>query len=290
MIGKTVVIGLLIASAALFLLTGCEGSRGPQGPAGQSGPAQIVVNGSVRLPGYFYPNESLPSVYVGVSNSSSIPQVEINGLEIPLYYPPNSFMYDGFPIQAGGQANLTVHATGYDGSPLTAQASITLPGSFYVTSQDTALVNPVPYGSDITFTWLPSLAADVYEIFFSFSLAFTDSSGLPDNYYYHLDSLLSGNSLTIPGAVIFPPMQQGYTLLASHGGFDIWAISGPWQVGQSGNVTGDGIGYFYGWTHGGNVDLSVQSAPAPAFLPPEQIPSVEELTQKMVKRCAGWDL
>jgi hypothetical protein len=278
--------GLVCALLAIvFLMPGCVGDTGLPGPAAVP---QAYISGSVEIMGNF--PDTTAQVYVSVYNVTSVPQVSLNGIELG-YSPPSYFQVNDFPIMAEDSARLEVIYQKSNGDTAIARANIRMPGHGLITSHDTSQVDTIAFDENLVFTWNPANGADFYRVHFSFQTAYKDTLFGPTEYFYwSKDSLLYGTTISFAAAEIFPQIQPGGQVLNGQGLFDIRAGTGPWQVGAPGNITGDGFGYFYGWTFCGQVYLALASttgltaAVVPDFL---ISPSPELLTRTMIERMSG---
>lgn len=63
-----------------------------------------------------------------------------------------------------------------------------------------------------------------------------------------MDTIFTDTSVTFSSSTLFPNVGEIERIVVSGGGFAISAVAGPLKKGTEGNVTGDGIGFFYGWT------------------------------------------
>ena len=252
--------------AALYVgLIGCEGPQGPVGPSGDSLP--VYLWGAVGAPEL----EELPA-YVLISNVHEIPSVEINGIRIPFTSPLTGggcagyflqgivFSLDDFSIPAGDSASLVVTYTKVNGNPGTARANIVLPDQFEITSHDTSSVVDIPVGTGLTVSWTSSKEADAYHVYLDLDYDYTDTSGAHQSFYFSADTLITDAFITFLPSQLFPDAGKIKAVESSRGEFDISAIAGPLWEGAEGNVTGDGIGFFYGLTFGGHLDLEVSGS------------------------------
>jgi hypothetical protein len=246
-----------------LLITGCEGEQGPQGLTGSQGsegpPGLDIITVSGYLEG---PNvwDSLSDAEVWIGNSPSIPSVSISGHKLDYdWFNGEDMEFENFdlPISPGDSAALRIEYTKLDSSTGTARASGTLPGSFGIESHDTTSIFLIPVGSSLTVSWTVSPGADGYATWFDLSYSYYDSLGVEHVFDFNLDTLLTGNYLTISSDQMFPDTVNIDSLNYSWGHFDVEAVNGPMQSGDMGNVSGDGMGLFYCFTDGGNLDLGV---------------------------------
>ena len=242
---KGVVFFLLLAVA----LVGCRGPEGPVGPEGPAGTLPVFITGYVESP---FQGDTTSDVRVEVSNVSGIPVVYVNDVNIPLNMRRGTygfFDYD-FPISAGDSARLRVEHAKYDGGLGISQADVKLPGHFMITSHDTSGYDTIPFGNQLTITWNSSEGADLYHALVRLSCRYRDTTDVEQLFYLDFDTLFMDTSIIFASSEIFPDTTVVDSLIYYHGDFVISSLSGPWQEGEPGNITGDGIGYFHGWTSG----------------------------------------
>ena len=244
-----VVAGSLLA-AALTGLLGCEGDQGPQGPTAY---APINISASVMVP---VPWDETASAFANIANTSDMPQVTINGLEIPRYSTSASYRYDDFPIEYGDSAYLVVNYSQPNGTPAQAYAAIRVPGQFQFLTPDTSQVMQIQYGDSLVVIWSSAAGADAYRIQCYYNLHYYFSGAVVEH-QISLNTLLADTSLTLGAQELFPAQVDPDSILYGGGNIQISALNGPWQTGDPGNVTGDGIGFFHGWTYGGQIDIDV---------------------------------
>jgi len=237
--------------ACLAALVGCEG---PEGPIGPSGAPYVYVEGDVSV----YPEDSLGYAFVQVLNNPGIPSVEINGFRIPPVpdFQPHVFRGD-FPILPSDAVHLYVAYPKLDGSLGIAQASVILPGLFQIVHPDTSCDTiSISLGDSLTVRWESARGAAIYSFSLSFQYEYVDTAGIHrSSSYYSAVTLLGDTSITFSQAELFPDLERIDSVESESGHFDVWAISGPVQEMQPGNVTGDGFGFFNGRTWGGSVTI-----------------------------------
>lgn len=267
-------IALAALVSSLVALAGCEGPEGPQGPAGTASTLPVYVVGRIG-PYPMYRGEkngmdSTTEALVDVYESPGIPSVEINGIRIPpsdpFYrgYDPFRFFDDNFPVSCGDSAELLVSYPKFDGTAGTAHASIMLPGQFEITSPDTSY-DTISVGDSLVFRWTPSNGADVYIADFRLGYSYWDTSGNQEFFqYYVYDMVLTDTSIAFSQGQLFPDLEEIDSLEYGYGSFDLWAMNGPTPEEDQGNVTGDGIGFFNGWTYGGSVNIRIIGSSSPA--------------------------
>jgi hypothetical protein len=235
---------------AMFLLfvIGCEGDRGPAGPAGVS---PIYIFGRVETP---YPpgEDTTGDAFVTVEGLDIVPSVSINN--IPIAYQPGGaplyFEDRDFHIFAGEQAVLEVKWISHDGDSLFAMSNLILPDSFSIISPDPESFT-LQLGDSITIQWSSSLGASAYYYEFSVGYDYYDASGNFHSFSFRDHSITVNTHLVLSGSELFPDLVL-IDSLQSVGWvqIEVWAISGPVFEGDWGNIEGNGIGFFKGWTFG----------------------------------------
>jgi hypothetical protein len=271
---KILIIMMLAIAASVVMFIGCEGPEGPRGPAGTANTLPVYVVARIG-PYPMYRGEkngmdSTTEARVDVYESPGIPSVEINGIRIPPSDPfyrgcnPFRFYNDNLPVSCGDSVRLLVTYPRSDGTPGTAHASIMLPGQFEITSPDTSY-DTISVGDSLAFRWTPSNGADAYIADFRLGYSYWDTSGNQQFFqYYVYDMVLTDTSITFSQAQLFPDLEEIDSLEYGYGGFDLWAMNGPTPEEDQGNVTGDGIGFFNGWTYGGSVNIRIIGSSSPA--------------------------
>ncbi len=237
----------------------CTGPEGPQGPAGPPRPSLIWTIGAVGRSRAWEPGSDAS---VTVWNAPEIPDVDVNDRRVPFYLRREWLWFrdEDFPIAAGDSAVLTIAYTKIDGVAGTAEAHISIPGQFEITSHDTSTLVEIPVGTGLTVNWSSSSGADVYSAYLYFYYDYLDTLGNWKNYTCTVDTLLTATSVTFAPSGLFPNAGEIDTVEWSGGYFHVSAAQGPWEEGAEGNVTGDGMGFFYGWTFGGMLGLGVSSS------------------------------
>lgn len=251
----------IAAAALLMVVAGCEGPEGPQGPAGQQGPegpegpagtSYIYIDGYVCSPTQW---DTTCDADVFVGNNPSFPVVEINDVNLSSGAgDPNWFNHSDFPISTGDSAELVVTYTKTDGNPGTARANIILPGPFEITSHDT-LYDTISVGDSLAVCWTSSDGADAYSVYFDMYYEYIDTSGDYRYFGFHYDTLFTDTCIVFSQAELFPNAGEIDSIWYGYGNFHARAINGPVQEGDQGNVTGDGIGFFYGRTYGDELRI-----------------------------------
>jgi hypothetical protein len=242
--------GTSILALLAVLLSNCEG---PQGPQGTTLP---TIQGSIHI--YESPGFS-PNVSVSVKNVPEVPSVTINGVQVPLdLNPTGSFNFHqfGFPISKGDLAELLVTFVKLDGTSGVAQAEVTVPGDFEITSHDPDTSLAVSTGDSLTFTWTSSEAADAYWVDFYIHYHYESITGPNVLFSYNIDTTWTDTTITFTTATLFPDLDEIESIIPRSGGwFKLRAVAGPWLEGDLGNVAGDGIGIFYAKTATKGISL-----------------------------------
>lgn len=227
-------------SVIAFLVIAFVACEGPQGPQGTTLP---TVTGSI----YIYESPSFsPNVSVSVENVPAIPSVTTNGIQIPIILSFTDHFYFrqyNFPISKGDLAELAVTFTKLDGSVGVAQATVTVPGDFEITSHDPDTSLAVSLGDSLTFTWTSSEAADAYLVDFYIHYHYELITGPNVLFSYNIDTTWTDTTITFTTATLFPDLDEIESILPRSGGwFKLTAVAGPWLEGELSNVSGDGIG------------------------------------------------
>ena len=279
---------LAIAAVAFSLIafSGCEGPEGPRGPAGASGTLPVYVLGSVISP---QERDSTTDADVEIYHSPGIPHVDINGVRLtpndPFYRgcDPFRFLKLDLPISFGDSARLHVVFPEPDGTFRIAQANIRLPGRFEIIAPDSSY-DTLSIRDSLVICWSPSEGVSYYWIEFFMQYEYTDTSGSWHYFEYSVDSAVTDTCLLFPKNTFLPTIGEIDSVDYGYGNLSLWAINGPTPEDDQGNVTGDGMGFFYGRTWGGNVLFSVQdSSPLPGEMTEPQ-DFVKRLAEERAKR------
>ncbi len=239
---------VLMLVISLGLIAGCTGPEGPAGPAGGS---PVYVTGTLSWPGRV---DSTGVVRVEVIGVSGIAAVYVNDIEIP-FFAYSTYYLEDFPISPGDSARLWVEHTKQDGGSGVSQANVRLPTDLVITSHDTSGTDTIPYGVDLTVTWTSSAGADAYSVNVSCNCAYRDTANVDQTFHYHLRDVFADTSITFPSTDIFPDTAQMDTMYGWSGNLYFESFDGPWQPGETGNVTGDGIGTFHAQLEGPRLHL-----------------------------------
>lgn len=255
------------AIGILLFLIGIIACEGPQGPSGSEGTPRVYVTGELQSNVWFpliptgFTTCSDPIVAsVQVTDAPSIPSVTINGVACDLVnIEGDNFIFYNYdlPVTLGDSAHLSVNYTKSDGGDGLAESDIIMPGPFAITAPDTSSTVEIPLGSDLTVNWTPSQSADVYVFDFYLYCSYYDTLGEWSFHNYNLDSLLIDTTITIQAGDLFPNEVEIDSLIGGSASLYLYAQHGPWQEGALGNITGDGIGFFYGLTFGNYLSVDV---------------------------------
>ncbi|MFH1011217.1 MAG: hypothetical protein V1784_08285 [bacterium] len=255
-------IGIAAIASTLVTLVGCEGPEGPRGPTGSSSALPVYVLGSIISP---QEQDSTTDVDVEIYHSPGIPTVNINGVRIPPGNPlyrgcdPFRFCELNLPVSCGDSAELHVVYVESDGTPRIAQASIRLPGQFGITSPETSY-DTLSVGDSLVVCWSPSDGVSFYWIEFYLGYDYTDPSGDWQYFHYSTDSAVIDTCFVLSQNTLFPSTEEIDSVDYGYGYLSLWAINGPAPESDQGNVTGDGIGFFYGRTWGGHISFYVSGS------------------------------
>lgn len=237
----------------IISILGCEG---PAGPEGHSGQMKYSVLSEV-----VFTSDTLPTnAYIIVSNISSIPSVKINQNDIKFrdLYSEGSYYWDTLHnITAGDDVQLNI-----SGNQGEADATVRIPEQFSIQSPDPDSIFLLPPHGDFIASWPVSNFADYYHAYFYLNYTYIPIGEETSEYFHiEIDTIFSTTSFTIPATRLFPPDFDSLSSSWSYGDFRIEAINGPRpEVGAQGNITGDGIGFLFGRSNGGNIEIKVQNS------------------------------
>jgi hypothetical protein len=245
---KTKRASVIIAFATVvltILLVGCEGDQGPEGPSGTTLPF-------IRAKVHFFLDESMAtspvSAVVYIDRLPEIPQVAISQISIPYTTQSESgelrFVKEDLPFSAGDQVALSVSYVESE----SANSTIITPGSFELTSPDTASTY-LPLGDTLTFQWSVSEEAEAYNLNIRSNWTYIDSLGTWHDFRFYLDSMTTETQIGYPQDLLLPDLSQVIEVFYNEVRIELHAITGPVFEGDLGNITGDGIGMFNGYTY-----------------------------------------
>lgn len=247
--------GIIFCCFCLIVICiwGCEGPTGPVGPAGKT---DFSVFGMVE-----FISDTLPTrTNLIVSNIASIPSVKLNQdfIKFRNLHNDGSYYWDTLrTITQGDEVQLTV-----SGDQGTAGTVVRIPQQFRIQSPDPdSIFILLPHNNFIA-SWAVSNFADYYNAYFYLSYRYFPIGGVTSKYFQlEVDTMLTNTSISIPAAKLFPADID--SIIGGYGGFHIEAVNGPrLEVGAKGNVTGDGIGFFFGKSDGGFIDIRTQNSAA----------------------------
>ena len=233
----------------ILVLTGCEGQEGPAGPEGSS---LLHVLGSVARV-----DENFGYVEIEMYNFLDIPEVTINDIPIQYNIQQHLFHYCDFPICFGDSTKLAIDYTKVDGTPGTVRAEAMVPGKVEITSHEEDSTAYISWGDNITVTWEHPPGAEIFSARFNLNLQYEDTLKETKWIEFDLDSLMTETTLAIPLSDFFPDESDVDTLLCGYGHFYIYAINGPKQANDEGNVHGDGEGLFSLYTDGIRFEVEI---------------------------------
>jgi len=230
----------------IFIFIGCENCQGPEGPQGEPG------NSVANIAGYLRCNSIEPwgEAQVTVLNLNTIPSVAINDQLLPHGLYSWAFYDFNFPIEVGDSAHLEVSYIDEDGNARLAGSTVVIPGIFSIidTDPDTNVYGVIALQPEDDFSvwWSNSAYADAYSIDLYLYCDYNDSLGNDSYYNFYFDTLITDTNITFPSEQLFPPDLEVTYINYLWGQLNILALNGAWQTGAEGNITGDGVGFFYG--------------------------------------------
>lgn len=199
-----------------------------------------VVGEVTREPDYYYPDTFYCDEDVSVTNVEVVPSVKINDQELELDYYGYGIEFDGdFSLVPDTEYKLVVTA----GSK-TATATVKLPGDFSITSPNPSYT--LPKGSSLNASWGSASNAEFYDVYLYIEYDYDDTLGNYRYFYYSNDTIITETSITYGYGLLFPNLSEIDSITWGYGHIYIYALDGPALVpGTAGNVTGDGIGFFW---------------------------------------------
>jgi len=267
---KLIVISLLSLLITFLVISSCDYLKGPTGPQGEQGstgaqgePGNSLVNviGWARSGN----NQTTGDVNLSIYNLGVVPTVKINDITIYPNSSPASEYYDyGFPIGSSDAVNLTIDYTDNEGNYLNAHSSVHIPGNFYITDTDPDFAGSgdinLTLGDHLSLFWSNSFYADAYSIEFYLGYTYQDTSGDTSYYSLNIDPLVEDNFITFPTEQIFPASLGVSNLIEGEGYINVCSIDGPCQAGETGNVIGDGTGFFNGINWGTGFGIIINNS------------------------------
>ena len=272
------IVGLLLVAA--MIATGCSNEE-VAGPAGRDGIPDAFIVGYIMQMDIIFASETQATAAspaelvectsrVTVSNVLSLPGVSINGTDLIMESMPrvSSSALPGIenpvelPILALGptggslsyygriwideeeSAHLVVEFGRPDGSTGTAEATVCVPDYFSIL--DVSNGGNITSMSDVTAEWSSSDGAEKYYIFGSYYCTYRNLSAEEISTSFWRDTVVTDTTFVFHGADLFPsPADLDYHI-SFDGNVSISPVCGPIETGDSGNVTGDGEGFFIG--------------------------------------------
>jgi hypothetical protein len=282
---KKLSVALILMMFAFFACEGKKGPAGPQGPTGPAGTSKIYVSGECYETG---------EVVVLIEFSPEIPRVTVNQDTLPIVdysysdWEGVGFTFDGhIPVSVGGSANLkAVYSKGV------ATASVKVPGNFHITSPDTSHAAQIHVGLPFTVSWSASANADFYWVDFELGYSYYDTSGHYKSFYIDRGVSKTSTSITFPASELFPSdIDYLYDSCGCNGGyFDVQAMNGPKiESGSEGNVTGDGIGFFWASFYGGSLEIEIEGTAYSSSLKARKGTSREEVIKRHIEKAKELD-
>jgi hypothetical protein len=275
--------GILFCSFYLVIISilGCEDSEGPEGHSGQM---KYSVFGEVEFISDALPTNA--SIYV--SNISSIPTVKLNQDSITFMYlgVQSSSYWDTLrTITEGDEVQLTI--IGNQGE---AGATVRIPRQFRIQSPDPDSIFILLPHSNFSASWTSSGFSNYYYAYFYLNYSYVPTGGGYKYFSFDIDTILSTTSISIPAAKLFPPDFDSLTSNWSNGGaFNVEAVNGPKpEVGAEGNVTGDGIGFFFGRSDGGYIEIRARNSTTTDSGPKLRDNFRNKQSEKFYKKFLKW--
>jgi hypothetical protein len=247
----SVLLWCLLTALAL-VLTACKGDRGPQGP---SGTVPVNLYGSID---YSYSNAEFDLQATGVP---SVPSLSVNGVPYQMSFNSYQQVFEYYnhwsPFTPGDSLHLILSYQTLQGNPAAAISEVVLPDTFrLLTYNPDSSYYQILWGQGFDFTWSRSQGAQWYRGYFSIHYNYMDTLGVPGSFYYQVDTVITDTSLVFTAQQLFPEAARIDTLLWDNWAqFNLSALYGPWQEGDLGNVTGDGIGFILCRTYARGVDF-----------------------------------
>jgi len=276
--------GILFCCFCLVAISipGCEGPAGPTGSAGQP---KFSVFGEVE-----FTADTLPTnARVIVSNLSSIPTVKLNQsfIKFRSLYSEGSYYWDTLrTITKGDEVQLTV-----SGDQGVAGAVVRIPQQFRIQSPNPDSIFILPPHSNFTASWTASGFSDYYNAYFNLWYSYIPIGGGSSKYFeIEVDTILSTTSITIPAARLFPADFDSLEIWSNgYGYFQIEAFNGPRiEVGARGNVTGDGMGFFFGKSDGGYINIRLRNSATTDSGTKLKYDLKREQSEKFYKKFLEW--
>ena len=271
------IVGLILS--ATLTATGCSDDE-VTGPAGRDGIPDAFVVGYINRMDLILAQEpeataAAPAELiqcnsrVSVSNVLSLPAVSINGIELmpqsmprigssaevdfdPSQIPflaigPSSSglnYYGNIWIDEEDGAHLAVEFGRPDGSTGTAEATGCVPGYFDILDVSNG-GNISPF-SIVTAEWSTSERAEKYYLYSTYSCSYRTLSEETVWMNFWSDTVVTDTTFVFEGWEIFPSPEDLDYFISLIGNTYVTPVCGPIETGDTGNVTGDGAGFFVG--------------------------------------------
>ena len=264
-----------------FHISGCEGPACPVGPAGQ---IKYSVFGQVE-----FTADTLPTnAQVIVSNISSIPTVKLNqsDLRFRSLYSSGSYYWDTLrTITKGDEVQLNVKSDQGE-----AVATVRIPQQFRIQSPNPDSIFILLPHSNFTVSWNASGLSDYYYAYFYLFYSYAPiGGGTSKQFSIEIDTILSTTSITFPADILFPADFDSLMGSWYYGYFSIQAFNGPrLEVGERGNITGDGMGFFFGKSYGGSINIRLRNSATTDSGPELKYDLKREQSEKFYKKFLEW--
>jgi len=284
---RSLVLTIFLFVISLFFLNSCE-----MLDSSSSSEIPIYVTAGAYKD-YYDEDEDL--VFVNVMNSASVPTVKVNNqslnrrtLEDDYFILGGLIYWDYFDFGTGQNLSLEIEYKNQDEENRTANASVTIPGSFSITSHPNSDVDEfeIVWGQDLTITWTQSTGAEAYEYYLW--IEYETYNSTTDDWEYktvNLQNMITGTSVTFSANELFPSSVNISEVIYTYGDFDIWACSKKMEEGDMGNITGDGIGFFNGYAWGDDLDFEVSGTSLAKRVENKSKDAKEKLLKIISKKC-----
>lgn len=232
----------------VLLLLSCEGPEGIQGVPGEN---PIMVSGYIdKYPANHPINPNAIWCRIGILNSPSAPQVHLNDIMIPLHeygeYVETALQYSqiNLPFSQGDSVHLTIEYEQLDGDSATAYADIFIPGVFEINNVDTNFI-VVEFGEDFELSWTQSSGSNAYSYLLQLMYEYVNTSGDTIFFQHIWENIYDqGTSILFDSETLYPGYDEFDILIGFNGYCLVRAIHGPCKEGDSGNIQGEGMGFF----------------------------------------------
>ena len=275
--------GILFCCFCLVAI-GISGCEGPAGPAGSPGQPKFSVFGVVE-----FTADTLPTnAQVIVSNISSIPTVKLNQsfIKFRSLYSGGSNYWDTLrTITKGDEVQLTVSS-----DQGVAGALVRIPQQFRIQSPNPDSIFILLPHSNFTASWNASGFSDYYYAYFYLFYSYAPTGGgTSKQFSIEIDTILSTTSITFSAAKLFPADFDSLMASWYYGYFSIQAFNGPrLEVGERGNITGDGMGFFFGKSDGGYINIRLRNSATTDSGTKLEYDLKREQSEKFYKKFLEW--